>query len=93
VAAETISRWENEKQLMGGYAEKVFRLVVCEALHKDAPGVDYQASMIANLRVIDPWRADPAFVMPPLVFDCVKVRDDDRRLIDAWAPEELSIAA
>jgi DNA-binding transcriptional regulator YiaG len=27
-AAETVSRWESEAQPMGGYAEKVFRLVV-----------------------------------------------------------------
>jgi DNA-binding transcriptional regulator YiaG len=88
---ETISRWENEKQPMGGYAEKVFRLVVCEELASKAPGVVYRAGAIANLTVIDPWRGDPSFEVPPLVFDRVKIKSDGPRLVDAW--EDIPIAA
>ena len=93
VAAETISRWENEKQPMSGYAEKVFRLVVCEALHRNAPGVDYRASAIADLRVIDPWRSNPETVVPPIVLEWAKVRDDDKRLVDAWTRDDVAMAA
>lgn len=86
-SVETISRWENEKQPMGGYVEKVLRLVVCEALHSEAPGVEYFDGAIAKLVIIDPWRADPNHVVPALVFERVKVRNEKRRLIEAWEPE------
>ena len=89
-SAETISRWENDKQGMGGYAEKVFRLVVCEELAEAAPGVDYQAAMIARLVVYDPWREDASFVVPPLVFERVKVRRGDRRLVETWEMDQAA---
>ncbi len=66
-APETVSRWESENQPMGGYAEKVLRLVACEALKAEAPGVPYDGSMIAQLRVSDPWKGDADFVLPAIV--------------------------
>jgi DNA-binding transcriptional regulator YiaG len=63
-AAETVSRWESEAQPMGGYAEKLLRLLVCEELRESAPGIEYNASMIANLKVKDPWRRDPNYEIP-----------------------------
>ena len=36
---------------MGGYADKVLRLVICEALSKEAPGVEYNGAMLAELGV------------------------------------------
>ncbi len=82
---ETLSRWENEKQPMGGYAEKVFRLVVCEELKAQAPGVVYGDGAIARLNVLDPWRADPTYVVPPIVAGLVKIKSLDSPLVDAWA--------
>lgn len=92
-AAETISKWENEKQPMGGYAEKVFRLVICEALKDRAPGVPYTAGVIADLTVLDPWRLDAEYLVPPLVFERVKVMTEDKRLAEAWVDERLPMAA
>ena len=86
-ATVTISRWENEKQPMGAYVEKVIRLAVCEALHKEATGVDYHAKAIADLVIIDPWHGNPEFKLPPLIFGRVKMRDQERRLIEAWEAE------
>ena len=40
-ASETVSRLESDAQPMGGYAEKVFRLVVCDALRKEASGIQW----------------------------------------------------
>ncbi len=54
-APQTVSRWESEAQPVGGYAEKVYRLVVCETLTKDAPGVEYSAAKLAALIVPDQW--------------------------------------
>lgn len=82
---ETLSRWENEKQPMGGYAEKVFRLVVCEELKVKAPGVAYGDGAIARLNVLDPWRADPTYVVPHIVAGLVKIKSSDSPLVDAWA--------
>jgi len=81
---ETISRWEHEKQPMGAYAEKVFRLVACEELKDKAPGVPYEAADLAKLIVTDPWRADPSFALPPFVFARIKLQMLNKDVIDAW---------
>lgn len=83
-APETVSRWESEAQPMGGYAEKLFRLLVCEQLKEDAPGIGYNAGMIANMRVQDPWRSDSTFEMPPLQFSLIRMKERTGAVIDAW---------
>lgn len=83
-AVETISRWESEAQPMGGYAEKVLRLFVCERLQKQAPGIEYSASMIANLKVRDPWRSDPNHKAPCIEFDLIHLKEESGTIIDAW---------
>jgi DNA-binding transcriptional regulator YiaG len=52
-APETVSRWESEVQPMGAYAEKVFRLLACEQLADEAPGVAYRAAALADLAIAD----------------------------------------
>lgn len=89
---ETVSRWENEKQPMGGYAEKVFRLVICERLRERAPGVGYRDGMIAALRQIDPWRVEPDYVVPTIMMQRVRVRNDQCDLIEAWIEEPKAAA-
>ena len=83
-ASETISRWESESQPIGGYAEKVIRLLVCDALHKEAAGVGYDGSKIAQLRVLDPWMADKSFELAPLEFCTVKLKEESGDLVDTW---------
>jgi len=84
-AAETVSRWESEAQPMGGYAEKLFRLLVCERLQKQAPGIEYKASMIPNLKVIDPWRLDASRELPQVVLCLIHLKEESGSIIDAWA--------
>jgi DNA-binding transcriptional regulator YiaG len=85
-AAETVSRWETEAQPMGGYVEKLLRLLVCETLKDEAPGIEYNGAMIANLRVIDPWRADPNYEVPAIVLELVKIRQQaSGPVIETWA--------
>ena len=85
---ETISRWENEKQPMGGYAEKIYRLVMCEALRARAPGIGYEDGMIARMTVRDPWRADPRYEVPAIALERVRLRPEQNRpVIDAWSAE------
>jgi DNA-binding transcriptional regulator YiaG len=83
-ATETISRWESEAQLMGTYAEKCLRLLVCEELSKAAPGVSYQASMIAALRIADPWKVKLDFEVPPVSLELIRVKEQSGEVIDAW---------
>jgi hypothetical protein len=58
---------------LSGYAEKVFRLVVCEKLKLAAPGIEYNASMIADLHVLDPWKTDPEFKVPAVELSLVRL--------------------
>jgi DNA-binding transcriptional regulator YiaG len=89
-APETLSRWESEAQPMGGFAEKVFRLLVCEALHEEAPAVDYDGSKIAQLRLIDPWAADPDFALPELCFQQVTFKQQSGVLLEAYVEKRAA---
>jgi DNA-binding transcriptional regulator YiaG len=83
-APETVSRWESEAQPMGGYAEKILRLVACESLKHDAPGVEYNAALIAAMIVMDPWRVEAGFKVPPIVLSLVRIKELSGAIIDAW---------
>jgi DNA-binding transcriptional regulator YiaG len=83
-APETVSRWESEAQPMGGFAEKILRLVICEGLHEDAPGVDYNASMIAAMHPVDPWRANPEYEVPYLNLVRVRLKEQSGSIIETW---------
>jgi DNA-binding transcriptional regulator YiaG len=77
-ATETVSRWEANAQPMGSYAERVLRLVVCEALTGEAPGIDYNAGMIAELQLAD---GDEAPIIE-LVYG--RLKEQAGGIIDAW---------
>src|SRR5207248_1004955 len=82
-APETISRWE-DRQPMGGYAEKMLRLLVCEELTARAPGVQYHAKKIADLRVLDPWAVQPDYGLPALSFSRVQMKQVSGDIVDVW---------
>ncbi len=84
-ATETLSRWETESQPIGGYAEKVVRLLVCDELNKEAVGVGYGESMIAKLRVVDPWITNKNYVVPAVTFDLVKMKEQSGPVVDAYS--------
>jgi len=83
-AAETVSRWESEAQPMGSYAERVLRLLVCETLAEQAPGIDYRALRIVNLTLADPWKADPAYETPYVELVYGRVKEQAGPIIEAW---------
>jgi DNA-binding transcriptional regulator YiaG len=83
-AVETVSRWETESQPIGGYAEKVLRLLVCEQLRKEAPGVTYRGLMIAELKVIDPWLTNKDYELPYMPIALVRLKEQSGSIIDAW---------
>jgi hypothetical protein len=69
---------------MGAYVEKLLRLIVCEELSKVAPGVDYNASMIVDLKIIDPWRIQSGYKVPAVHLTLIKVKKQSGSIIDAW---------
>ncbi|TXH85509.1 MAG: DUF1870 family protein [Rhizobium sp.] len=83
-AVETISRWESEAQPMGGYAEKILRLLVCEELKEKAPGIEYNGSMISQLNVKDPWRSDAEYAGPQVVLSLIKLKEQSGSIIETW---------
>jgi DNA-binding transcriptional regulator YiaG len=90
-APETVSRWESETQVMGGYAEKVLRLLVCEDLYRNAPGIQYNASMIAHLNVRDPWRVNPNYEVPPVQLELVSLKEQCSGAInEAWTSKKAA---
>ncbi len=89
-APETVSRWESEAQPMGAYAEKVLRLVVCERLKEQTPGVTYNANMLANLEICDPWRSDPDYELPPIELIFARVKEQSGKIVEAW---DIKLAA
>ena len=83
-APETISRWESEAQPMGSHAERVLRLVVCEQLKREAPGIAYDASKLAHMNEIaDPWADNPSYQQPHVVLIYMPMKVD-HAVIDAW---------
>ena len=83
-APETVSRWESDAQPMGGFADKVLRLVICEELHKDAPGVEYNAAMIAQMQVYDPW-GEAGYELPPIILRLIKLKEQSSgSIIETW---------
>jgi DNA-binding transcriptional regulator YiaG len=83
-APETVSRWEADAQPMGGYADKVLRLLVCEILSKEAPGIEYNGAMLANLRVRDLWKVDPDYQVPPVVLHLIQMKEQSGSIIETW---------
>ena len=58
-ATETVCRWEAGAQPMGAYAEKVYRLMVCETLAPEAPGVEYRAAYLADMAIAEQRGPEP----------------------------------
>lgn len=81
---ETVSRWESGRLPMGAYAEKVFRLNVCEELKSRAPGIEYKAGDIARLTIVDPWMTETNYEVPPVILDRVRMRTEDRKIARAY---------
>ena len=51
VRAESVSRWENDKDLMSPSNEKLLRLIVGEMLAEVAPALDFEAGKIVRMRI------------------------------------------
>ena len=62
----------------------MLRLVVCEELKKEAPGIAYDASKLASMNEIeDPWVTNPDYEVPHIVLIYMPMKVD-HTVIDAW---------
>jgi DNA-binding transcriptional regulator YiaG len=76
VKPETLSRWENGKDVMGPTSEKLLRMVTAGVLGKKAPAVDIDLPSIVDMR-IQSVRA--TVELPEMIFERVKVKLDERK--------------
>lgn len=58
VSVETVSRWENGKDLIGIANEKLLRLIVGTTMTKSAPAIDFEPDQIAKMRIESVRAAD-----------------------------------
>lgn len=88
---EVLSRWENEKQPMGGYLERVIRQLVCEEVKNAAPGVSYDPGAIPRLKI----RHRPEGVERRAVMRCerVSIRDAGGQRANLHWLGETAVAA
>jgi DNA-binding transcriptional regulator YiaG len=90
VSVETVSRWENGKDLIGVANEKLLRLIVGTAMHEDAPAIDFDPQQITNMR-IESVRATEA--MRPMCFERVKFKRPSHPKEEQWDTAILDEAA
>jgi len=74
----TVSRWENDGQVLGGFAEKCLRHLVCDTFHAEFPSFDYDPKRISYMKIMAPTEAER---IEPMVF--VRVRGISDRM-DIW---------
>ncbi len=65
----TVSRWENDGQVLGGFAEKCLRHLVCDTFYAEFPYFDYNPKLLSYMKITLP---DQAERNEPMVF--VRVR-------------------
>jgi DNA-binding transcriptional regulator YiaG len=87
-AVQTVSRWESEAQPMGVYVEKLLRLLVCEELRKTAPGIEYNAAKIVNLRIRDPWKINSDYQVTPVELGLVAMKQVGGNIAEVWSEKK-----
>ena len=50
----TVSRWENDGQVLGGFAEKCLRHLVCDTFRAEFPYFDYDPKLISYMKITVP---------------------------------------
>jgi hypothetical protein len=82
--SELLLRWESEDPPMDELTEKRFRHLVCEEVAPGASHLEYDAAKIAQFRIVDPWRKDPTYEIPPVILNWVQVTDESGSVARAW---------
>lgn len=80
LAAETISRLENDKIDLSGPLELKLRMIVIDALHAKAPGIDIDISAFA--KIASGARSPKPHTDTPVWFEQVKCKEYEHRVWD-----------
>ena len=64
--AENFDGWESENFVISAYADKVFRLAICERLTADVPGIPYSVADILRVDVRYPWVIAWNYIVSPI---------------------------
>jgi|HubBroStandDraft_6_1064221.scaffolds.fasta_scaffold399799_2 transcriptional regulator with XRE-family HTH domain len=90
VSPETVSRWENGKDLIGVANEKLLRFIVGTELEESAPAIDFDAQQISNMRIES---VRPAEEIRPMCFERVKFKRPCHPKEEQWDTAEVDEAA
>ena len=71
----TVSRWENDGQVLGGFAEKCLRHLVCDTFRAEFPYFDCDPKLISYMKITVPAEGER---IEPMVFVRVR-RISDRK--------------
>ena len=89
LAAETVSRWENDARGIGGACEKLTRHNVCALLQKVATARPYDPAVITKMQFVELAEGK---VLPPIEMVRVRVKNDSPNTDgDGWG--ETAMAA
>ena len=80
-------QWESENQSMDEVTEKTLRQRVCATVGPKAAHVHYDASTIEGFKIVDPWKCDPSYQVPPVILNWVPVKEGTDSASGAWNDE------
>lgn len=83
----TLLQWESENQSMDEVIEKTLRQRVCATVGRKAPHVHYDASTIEGFKIVDPWKGDPSYQVPPVILNWVPAKEGTGSVSGAWNDE------
>lgn len=89
VAAETFSRWENDKAPIGPSFEKMLRLLTWVKLEKKAPAIDFDAQEILSMPIMAIRRPND---QEPLAFELVWFKAAENPTTQAYTEGQLKAA-
>jgi len=91
VKTETLSRWENDKQVMGPNHERLLRVQVGLELGARAPAIHFDAKEVLNMNI--KAVRDPDYEEMPMVFELVKLmKVGEKRLDDEYSGKSREVA-
>jgi transcriptional regulator with XRE-family HTH domain len=90
VSGETVSRWENGKDIIGIPNEKLFRMVVGTSMRESAPAIDFDAQQITNMKIES---VRPVEAIRPMCFERVKFKRPSHPKEEQWDTTVMDEAA
>jgi hypothetical protein len=81
---EVLSQWESEDLIMDELTERKLRQLVCNEIGSRAPHVEQNISRITKFKIVDPWRRDQTYEVPPVTLNWVQIKEESGAVCRAW---------